>query len=38
MKQVLVRSYDKGVKTKTPKFDEEIERRKNEMQEWKGES
>ena len=38
MKQVLVRSDEKGAKTKTPKFDEEIERRKKEMQDWKGES
>ena len=38
MKQVLVKSDDQGVKTKTPKFDEEIERRKKEMQDWKGEA
>lgn len=37
MKQILVRSDEQEVHTKTPKFDEEIDRRKKEMQEWKGE-
>ena len=37
MKQILVKSDEQEVKTKTPKFDEEIDRRKKEMQEWKGE-
>ena len=38
MKQVLVKSDKETAKSSTPKFDEEIERRKKEMQEWKGES
>ena len=38
MKQILVNADKETAKTKTPKFDEEIERRKKEMQDWKGEA
>ena len=38
MKQILVKPDKETAKTKTPKFDAEIERRKKEMQELKGES
>ena len=38
MKQILVKPDKETAKTKTPKFDAEIERRKKEMQEWKGEN
>jgi len=38
MKQILVKPDKETAKTKTPKFDEEIERRKKEMQDWKGEA
>ena len=38
MKQILVKPDKETAKTNTPKFDAELERRKKEMQEWKGES
>ena len=37
MQQVLVKSDEVQPKTNTPKFDAELEKRKKELQEWKGE-
>jgi len=37
MRQILVNSDKDRPKSTTPKFDDELERRKKELQEWKQE-
>lgn len=37
MKQILIHGENEEPKSATPKFDEELERRKKELQEWKQE-